>query len=238
MPDILPEQNNLIHISEAARLLGVSLDTLRRWDKAGNLHSIRKAGNARYFSQEEINDLIKNRHFSVSEAAKEFGISASTLRRLEKRGLISSERDKNGERFYTPEKLRSYLQSNYFLNRKQKRNEKKDVSLSPQYENFSNESEQKEKFQIEDASKPPLKEITPAPQPINDNDGKILKYVKETEEISKQTQKLVQDSTLKNLSDLLSENERISETNVKVFENQQKIDKAQESIRSFKFIRK
>ncbi|HBH17385.1 MAG TPA: hypothetical protein DDX14_00290, partial [Cyanobacteria bacterium UBA9579] len=239
MPDILPEQNNLIHISEAARLLGVSLDTLRRWDKAGNLHSIRNAGNARYFSKEEISNLIKNRHLSVGEAAKEFGISASTLRRLEKRGIISSERDKNGERFYTPEKLRSYLQSDYFLNKKQRQNEKRDVSLSPQYENFSNESEQKEKFQkIEEASKPPLKEITPAPQPINDNEEKILKIVKETEEISKQTKELVRDSTLINMSDLLSVNGRVSETNVKVFEAQQKMDKVQKSIRSFKFIRK
>ena len=239
MADILPEQNNLIHISEAARLLGVSLDTLRRWDKAGNLHSIRNAGNARYFSKEEISNLIKNRHLSVGEAAKEFGISASTLRRLEKRGIISSERDKNGERFYTPEKLRSYLQSDYFLNKKQRQNEKRDVSLSPQYENFSNESEQKEKFQkIEEASKPPLKEITPAPQPINDNEEKILKIVKETEEISKQTKELVRDSTLINMSDLLSVNGRVSETNVKVFEAQQKMDKVQKSIRSFKFIRK
>jgi excisionase family DNA binding protein len=43
----------LVSISKAARLLGVSIDTVRRWDKSGKLQSVRPDG--------------KNRHFKISE---------------------------------------------------------------------------------------------------------------------------------------------------------------------------
>ncbi len=43
----------LIPIGEAAIRLGVSIDTLRRWDKSGKLTAIRKNG-IRYYSEKEI----------------------------------------------------------------------------------------------------------------------------------------------------------------------------------------
>lgn len=52
-------QQKLLVISEAAIYLGVSIDTVRRWDKAGLLHSTRPTGKARYFSVEEL-ERIKN----------------------------------------------------------------------------------------------------------------------------------------------------------------------------------
>jgi len=39
---------------DAARLLGVSLDTLRRWDRAGRIRVERDAANRRFVSGEEI----------------------------------------------------------------------------------------------------------------------------------------------------------------------------------------
>lgn len=56
-------QEELISISEAARMLGVSIDTLRRWDQSGKLSSIKSEGGHRryYRSQIELflNDLFR-----------------------------------------------------------------------------------------------------------------------------------------------------------------------------------
>ena len=43
--------------SEAARALGISLDTLRRWDKAGRIRTERDSGNRRVVPAEEIDRL-------------------------------------------------------------------------------------------------------------------------------------------------------------------------------------
>jgi molybdopterin-binding protein len=43
--------------SEAASALGISLDTLRRWDKAGRIKVSRDAGNRRVVAAEEITRL-------------------------------------------------------------------------------------------------------------------------------------------------------------------------------------
>ena len=43
-----------IPIGEAARVLDVSVDTVRRYDKLGILHSTRPGGKIRYFDLEEL----------------------------------------------------------------------------------------------------------------------------------------------------------------------------------------
>jgi len=57
-------EEKLLSISEAAKFLGVSIDTLRRWDKSGKLIAIRKDGGThRYYTQKDVevfaSDLIK-----------------------------------------------------------------------------------------------------------------------------------------------------------------------------------
>jgi len=57
-------KEKLLTIREAAKFLGVSIDTLRRWDKSGKLIAIKKEGGThRYYSQEELeifsSDLLK-----------------------------------------------------------------------------------------------------------------------------------------------------------------------------------
>jgi molybdopterin-binding protein len=47
----------LYSASEAARALGISLDTLRRWDKAGRIRTERDAGNRRVVPADEIERL-------------------------------------------------------------------------------------------------------------------------------------------------------------------------------------
>lgn len=57
----------LLNIAEAARFLGVSIDTLRRWDKNGKLTATRKEGGThRYYKKEDLeifsNNLLKLAH--------------------------------------------------------------------------------------------------------------------------------------------------------------------------------
>ncbi len=54
----------LLSITEAAEILGISVDTLRRWDKSGKLVAIKKDGGThRYYHEKDLeifsNDLIK-----------------------------------------------------------------------------------------------------------------------------------------------------------------------------------
>lgn len=57
----LPMQNKLISIGDAAQLLGVSIDTLRRWGTAGRLQSIRSGIRGhRYYRQSDIEQYVQD----------------------------------------------------------------------------------------------------------------------------------------------------------------------------------
>ncbi len=45
-------------IGEVARLLGVTVETVRRWDRAGRITSIRTPGGQRRFAQSEVDRLL------------------------------------------------------------------------------------------------------------------------------------------------------------------------------------
>lgn len=60
------KKSNLITISKAAELLGVSIDTLRRWDKKGNFPATKTLGGHRHYSIEQI-DLFRNDLFSMAK---------------------------------------------------------------------------------------------------------------------------------------------------------------------------
>lgn len=70
-------QNKLISIGDAAKLLGISIDTLRRWDSAGRVHSIRSGPlGHRYFLQADIEQYMQDvasiaRHWSEAPQATE-----------------------------------------------------------------------------------------------------------------------------------------------------------------------
>lgn len=69
------KNNDLISISEAAKLLKVSIMTLRRWDESGRFSSIRKQPNGhRYYRKEDIdmflNDLFKLAYEWVAHRTK------------------------------------------------------------------------------------------------------------------------------------------------------------------------
>src|SRR3990167_3702945 len=51
-PNIDP---SLLKIGEAAKILGVSIDSLRRWEKAGKISTVKTAGGTRFYPAEELN---------------------------------------------------------------------------------------------------------------------------------------------------------------------------------------
>lgn len=68
-------EETLLTISEAATRLGVSIDTLRRWDKSGRLVAIRKAGGVhRHYREKDLeifsSDLIKLAHVWMQEGSE------------------------------------------------------------------------------------------------------------------------------------------------------------------------
>ena len=66
-----------VHISKAAKLAGVSVDTIRFYQKLGLLRSTdRSAGGYRLFDGEQIHDLIFVRH------AQELGFSLTEVKEL------------------------------------------------------------------------------------------------------------------------------------------------------------
>jgi excisionase family DNA binding protein len=50
----MKKDKNLLSISEAAKFLGVSIDTLRRWDSKGKLNAVRSFGGHRYFFKQQL----------------------------------------------------------------------------------------------------------------------------------------------------------------------------------------
>lgn len=109
----------LIPISEAADFLGVSQDTIRRWDRRDILHAERPYGKTRYFSLEELEKVKFKKPLSISEAAEKLSISTSTLRRLEDKNLIHSSRNANDERLYDESDIATFLNSEYYLRKKE-----------------------------------------------------------------------------------------------------------------------
>lgn len=67
--------SKLLTISQASEMIGVSIQTLRRWSDSGKLSSIRKrpAGN-RYFKRDDIENYIKNNLKDVFKSARNWTI--------------------------------------------------------------------------------------------------------------------------------------------------------------------
>lgn len=49
----------LLTLKEASEALGVAKVTLRRWDNDGKLKALRTIGNARRYSEDDINNFIE-----------------------------------------------------------------------------------------------------------------------------------------------------------------------------------
>lgn len=65
----MDQTNKLLSIGEAADYLGVSIDTLRRWEKKGKIPTYRSPGGHRYFKEEDLKTIFgtKYDHFLTDE---------------------------------------------------------------------------------------------------------------------------------------------------------------------------
>lgn len=56
----MKKNKNLLTISEAAKFLGISIDTLRRWDSKGKLKALKSSGGHRYYSKEQLENFVSD----------------------------------------------------------------------------------------------------------------------------------------------------------------------------------
>src|SRR3989344_8548858 len=103
--------SKLVPISEAANILGVSVDTIRRWNKKGLIESVRPDGKNRFFDTSDLEKFLDEKPLNISEAAEELNVSVATLRRLEKKNLIKPQRSSTGIRQYTRQVIKEYQKS-------------------------------------------------------------------------------------------------------------------------------
>lgn len=63
----MPIDSKLMSVSKAAKMLGVSLDTLRRWDKSGKLVALRTTGGQRRYSVESLQAILPDDLYLYAE---------------------------------------------------------------------------------------------------------------------------------------------------------------------------
>jgi fibronectin-binding autotransporter adhesin len=98
-----------VAIGRAAQYLGVSIDTIRRWERAGKLQAHRLDGKNRHFLLIDLERFKGLQSLSTSEVARMLKISPSSVRRLEAQGLLVPNRDDKGRRMYRPPQVSDYL---------------------------------------------------------------------------------------------------------------------------------
>jgi len=103
MSENLP--NRTLPVSKAASFLGVSAETLRRWDRKGILKPFRTKGGQRRYSLINLESYKSGERsaktpLKISQAAEQLGVHPETLRRWEKDGAIRAERTNGGQRRY------------------------------------------------------------------------------------------------------------------------------------------
>jgi molybdopterin-binding protein len=81
----MPRQKQLYSAQEAARALGISLDTLRRWDRSGRITTERDSANRRVVRAEEVERLRGNVDDALSARNRFTGV----VRSVEVEGLLA-----------------------------------------------------------------------------------------------------------------------------------------------------
>jgi len=68
---MLEEKSRWLSIGQAAKYLGLSRDTLRRWEKRGKVKAIRSPTNRRYYTQKLLDEVISGKkEIEVGRAVK------------------------------------------------------------------------------------------------------------------------------------------------------------------------
>jgi len=64
-------RRNLFTIGQAAEYLGVSIDTLRRWEKKGRVEAFRSPGGHRYYERDDLDKLFGKKYVHEEKPLKE-----------------------------------------------------------------------------------------------------------------------------------------------------------------------
>ena len=67
MPEMTPPPSTRLRVGQAAEMLGVSVETLRRWESEGRLHMERTEGNQRMVEVAEVARLLDERRRAASQ---------------------------------------------------------------------------------------------------------------------------------------------------------------------------
>jgi len=98
-------------IGQASAMLGVSIATLRRWEKAGKIKAERLDGKNRSFKVADLEKLTSSKPLSTAETAKLLKVSESSVRRLQQRGELVGERGDNGKYLFSQDSIDTYKQA-------------------------------------------------------------------------------------------------------------------------------
>lgn len=88
---------NLLSIGQASEYLGVSIDTLRRWEKKGKIASYRSPGGHRYFKKNELDDMFGKKYERSVETKprKEYETKEKEIPQAPTETIVISEDDEN-----------------------------------------------------------------------------------------------------------------------------------------------
>lgn len=64
------ERKNILTIGDASEYLGISIDTLRRWEKKGRIEPLRSPGGHRYYKKEDLDGLFGKRYVREEETVR------------------------------------------------------------------------------------------------------------------------------------------------------------------------
>jgi len=98
---------------DVAKMYGVSVKTVQNWDRNDILSSDHREGGKRVYKADEAH---MNEDGSVKEginrktAADMIGVSASTLRRWEKNGILKAYISPTGKPYYTEEQIKLFIE--------------------------------------------------------------------------------------------------------------------------------
>ena len=82
--------DRLVRAGEAAAALGISLDTLRRWDRAGRIKVVRSGSNQRFVPASEIRRLSnRSEPVTTGVASSARNVLAGVVRSVEVTGVVA-----------------------------------------------------------------------------------------------------------------------------------------------------
>ena len=79
------ENKNLLSIGEASEYLGISIDTLRRWERKKRIDPLRSPGGHRYYSKEDLDNLFGKRYVRDEPTHRSKGLSMADVTNGSKR---------------------------------------------------------------------------------------------------------------------------------------------------------